>query len=300
MRTGNSFGRLLAAVGFALSLGGCLSAGQGSSPGAVGGIAATTPPPPPVTREAANGRRVVVATYNVGFSRETVRGVARGTASAQSKTKLEGVPDHVFQRIADAGHQDLVTRLRAAGFEVVPPTQSATYNGLSGGQNPRYAHDAANSRGVISFNMQQMQINSASDLKAVTAAGDPGALAFGGLDFNSGGRIAGELNAERVLTVRHVVDYVSQSSSNDMPLGSLTGRASVTTEQGICARDRALISTSGKQTRCAWAPEPMRCSSRARVRRSPSQAPRMPRLQDNPPPTVPAWQARSSQAACRA
>ncbi len=162
--------------------------------------------------------------------------MARGTASAQSKTKLEGVPDHVFQRIADAGHQDLVTRLRAAGFEVVPPTQSATYNGLSGGQNPRYAHDAANSRGVISFNMQQMQINSASDLKAVTAAGDPGALAFGGLDFNSGGRIAGELNAERVLTVRHVVDYVSQSSSNDMPLGSLTGRASVTTEQGMSLR----------------------------------------------------------------
>ena len=196
---------------------------------------------PPVTREAANGRRVVVATYNVGFSLETVRGaqsrglMARGTASAQSKTKL-GVPDHVFQRIADAGHQDLVTRLRAAGFEVVPPTQSATYNGLSGGQNPRYAHDAANSRGVISFNMQQMQINSASDLKAVTAAGDPGALAFGGLDFNSGGRIAGELNAERVLTVRHVVDYVSQSSSNDMPLGSLTGRASVTTEQGMSLR----------------------------------------------------------------
>ena len=244
----------LVAAGFALSLGGCLSVGQGSSSGGAGGVSATTPPPPPVTQEAPNGRKVVVATFNVGFSRETVRGaqsrglMARGTASAQAKTKLEGVPEHGFQQIADAGHQDLVKRLRAAGFDVVAPTQSATYNALSGGQNPRYAHDAANSRGVISFNMQQMQINAASALKPVAAAGDPGALAFGELDFNSAGRMAAEANAEKVLTVRHVVDYVSQTSSNDLPLGGLSGRASVSTEQGMSLRPGQSANFYGPQS----------------------------------------------------
>jgi hypothetical protein len=236
-------GARLAAVGLTITLGsllgGCLSTGGGTTTGSLGGV---TAPPPAVTREAPNGRRVSVATYNVGYSRETVRGaqsrglMARGTASAQTKTKLEGVPPEVFQRIADAGYQDLVTRLRAAGFEVVPAAQSQTYARLSSGQNPRFAHDAANSRGVISFNTQQMQVNSASELKAVSTLGDPGATGFGGLDYNSAGRIVAELDAERVLAVRHVVDYVSQTSSNDMPLGSLAGRASVTTEQGMSLR----------------------------------------------------------------
>ncbi len=239
MRTATLCSRLVAAS-FLLSFGGCVSSGDG--PTTATSIGAATPPPPPVTREASNGRRVSVATYNVGFSRETIRGaqsrglMARGTASAQMKTKLEGVPPDVFQRIADAGHQDLVNRLRAAGFEVVPASQSPTYARLSGGQNPRFAHDAANSRGVISFNTQQMQVNSASDLKPISALGDPGAVGFGGLDYNSAGRIVAELDAERVLSVRHVVDYVQQSSSNDMPLGSLTGRASVSAEQGMSLR----------------------------------------------------------------
>lgn len=241
MRSSVGCGRL-AAAGLLLCLGGCVTDGQNASPGGAANVSAATAAPPPITREASNGRRVSVATYNVGFSRETVRGaqsrglMARGTASTQVKTKLEGVPDQVFQRIADAGHQDLVNRLRAAGFEVVSPTQSASYAGLSAGQNPRFAHDAANSRGVISFNTQQLQVNSAADLKPVTALGDPGAAPFGGVDFNTGGKIAAELNADRVLTVRHVVDYVSQGSSNDLPLGGLSGRASVTTEQGLSLR----------------------------------------------------------------
>ena len=81
MRTGKVCGHLVAA-GFALSLGGCLSVGQGSSSGGAGGVSATTPPPPPVTQEAPNGRKVVVATSGGTDTRVPL--------SAAAKRKLRG------------------------------------------------------------------------------------------------------------------------------------------------------------------------------------------------------------------
>jgi hypothetical protein len=193
---------------------------------------------------AGNGRRVTVPAFRVTFQQTTKATASaspllgRGSARASQHATLSGIPEPVYQRIVDGAYRDFLAKARAAGLSVAGPEAAQSVEKVRAAStipNNTVPPPNAVAEGFFGRDGNVLRHVSPGGVPNYGRSLDGVGQAFGSID-SAIGDIA-KTTGSTVGYVLYHVDFASNWSSNQNPLGRLGRSASVEITPQVSLRD---------------------------------------------------------------